>query len=139
MDLIAVRLAAGAEARNRRLSPETVADVLWASALPGDRLEHVRARWGPAPGTVDVVLFHLPAGLEPTASDTGFTGGSATEAATEAATGPPAATAASTTAATAVSTTEAALRLCRRALHAAPSLAGWGLTPLGPTEMSAWP
>jgi hypothetical protein len=61
MDLVIVRLAAGPEARNRLLSPETLVDVLWAAAVPADQLEHVRARQGPDPGSVDAVLFHLPA------------------------------------------------------------------------------
>lgn len=104
MDLVPVRLVAGAEARNRLLSPETLVDVLWAAALPGDRLEHVRARPGPLPGTLDAVLFHIPAG--------------------ESAHG---------------STTEAALRLCRRALRAAPSLTGWSVAPLdADTEALTW-
>lgn len=131
MDLIAVRLMAGTEARNRQLSPETVVDVLWASALPGDQLEHIRARWGPVPGTVDVVLFHLSAGPVPDVSDPGFTSGPVTGSgggsASGSAVGPPVA-----------STFESALRLCRRALHAAPALTGWSVTPLGPPEMTSW-
>lgn len=86
-----------------------------------------------------MVLFHRPAGLEPTASDTGFTTGSAIRAAIEAATEPPAASTTDSTDSTDITdTTKAALRLCRRALHTAPSLAGWSVTPLGPTEMIAW-
>jgi hypothetical protein len=40
-----------------RLSPEIVADILWAVALPADGLEHVRARHGPG-GQIDLAIFH---------------------------------------------------------------------------------
>ena len=36
-----------------------VADLLWALAEPGHRLEHVHAKAGP--GRADLVLFHLAA------------------------------------------------------------------------------
>jgi hypothetical protein len=61
MDLILIRLAATPAARQPDLSPEIVVDVLWANALPGDRLEHVRARQGSAAGSIDLVLFHRTA------------------------------------------------------------------------------
>jgi hypothetical protein len=38
--------------------PHLVTDVIWANAVPADRLEYVHARAGPSPGTVDLVLFH---------------------------------------------------------------------------------
>lgn len=109
MDLVPIRLSAGAEARNRDQppSPETVVDVLWAAAIPTDRLEHIRARHGPAPGTVDAVLFVLPTGAGPAGS--------------------------------AGSTTDVALRLCHRALAAAPSLSGWEVAPLDPrADAMSW-
>jgi hypothetical protein len=40
------------------VSPDTVLDILWAAALPGDRLEHIRARPGPRAPDLDLVLFH---------------------------------------------------------------------------------
>ena len=110
MDLIPIRLAAGAGPQSADLSPEMLADVLWAGALPTDRLEHIRARHGPTPGTVDVALFILPAGA-------GRTAGSSLE-----------------------SSADIALRLCRRVLDASPALAGWHLTLLGsaPTPHMTW-
>lgn len=66
MDLVPVRMSSGAEARNASLTPEVLADVLWMAALAADRLEHIRARHGPSPGSVDVVLFLLPAEPEST-------------------------------------------------------------------------
>lgn len=38
-------------------SPEVVADILWAAAIPADALEHVRARSGPG-RQIDVAIFH---------------------------------------------------------------------------------
>ncbi|MEY9891086.1 hypothetical protein ABIA35_004301 [Catenulispora sp. MAP12-49] len=67
MDLVPVRMSAGTEARTVSLPPEVLADVLWAVALAADRLEHIRARHGPSPRSVDVVLFLLPAEPESTA------------------------------------------------------------------------
>ncbi|AUG81491.1 hypothetical protein CFP65_6861 [Kitasatospora sp. MMS16-BH015] len=39
--------------------------LLRAAALPSDQLEHVRARPGPHPGSLDLALFHRHAGPRP--------------------------------------------------------------------------
>lgn len=64
MDIILVRLMRGSAAVAAP-APETVVDVLWAVAKPDDRLEHVRARSGPRPDTVDLAMFHGGAGPVP--------------------------------------------------------------------------
>lgn len=61
MDLVLVRLTRGSAA-DPALNPETVVDVLWAVANPGDQLEHVRARTGPTPNVVDLAMFHMGTG-----------------------------------------------------------------------------
>jgi hypothetical protein len=61
MDLILLRLTAppaGCVGSNRQpLDPEIIADVIWTTAIPDDRLEHIRARPGPDSRSVDLVLF----------------------------------------------------------------------------------
>ena len=39
-------------------APQLVTDVIWANAVPDNRLEFVHARAGPHPGTIDLALFH---------------------------------------------------------------------------------
>ncbi|NUP46659.1 MAG: hypothetical protein HOW97_05010 [Catenulispora sp.] len=64
--MILLRLArTAATAAAPPLNPEIVVDVLWAVAKPGDRLEHVRARSGPAPDVVDLAMFHAGSGPVP--------------------------------------------------------------------------
>jgi hypothetical protein len=69
MELILIRLTADgtAAAPGADPDPEIVADVIWAAAVPADRLEHLRTRPGPHPGCVDVALFHRPG--HPSAAD----------------------------------------------------------------------
>ncbi|MEZ0106326.1 hypothetical protein ABH920_000307 [Catenulispora sp. EB89] len=90
-----LRLCPGPDARISTPSPEIVADILWAAAVPADGLEHIRARHGPTPTAIDLALFHIGSEAETVA--------------------------------------DIALRLCRRAIDAAPALAGWTATriPLG--------
>lgn len=63
--MILVRLSPSPTARIKTLSPEIVADILWAAAIPEDHLEHVRARCGPVGGDIDAALFHKDAGEAP--------------------------------------------------------------------------
>jgi hypothetical protein len=58
MEPALLRLAPGPGARATAPNVEVVVDVLWATATPDDRLEHIRARPGPSPSSVDLVLFH---------------------------------------------------------------------------------
>jgi hypothetical protein len=37
--------------------PQVLTDILWAASIPDDRVEHIRARAGPAVGAIDVALF----------------------------------------------------------------------------------
>jgi hypothetical protein len=100
MDLVLIRLSRGGQhAGNDNLPPpEVVADIVWANATRGDQLEHIRARAGPEPGCVDLVLFHRAIGQ---------------------------------------SAAGISLALCRRAVDAAPSLAGCTTTPLTDPEAIA--
>ncbi|MFD8890775.1 hypothetical protein [Streptomyces sp. NPDC059566] len=50
----------------RPVDRHLVTDVIWATATPTDRLEHVYAR--PAEGRLDIALFLLAAGAEEAAS-----------------------------------------------------------------------
>ncbi|MFE9934161.1 hypothetical protein [Streptomyces sp. NPDC005533] len=50
----------------RRVDRHLVTDVIWAAAVPADRLEHVYA--GSAEGRLDIALFLLAAGAEEAAS-----------------------------------------------------------------------
>ena len=56
MDTVLVRLTPTTTAPHLDIHPEVVVDILWATALPDDRLEHVRVRAGT--GHVDIALFH---------------------------------------------------------------------------------
>jgi hypothetical protein len=58
MDMVLIRLAHPEDPRIRPLNPEVALDILWAAATPDDRLEHIRARYGPTPDTIDLALFH---------------------------------------------------------------------------------
>ena len=63
MDFALIRLTAPVQHRapdRQPTNPDIVADILWAAAIPGDRLEHVRARQGLVAGVVDVAVFHRP-------------------------------------------------------------------------------
>jgi hypothetical protein len=62
MELALLRLATGPGARATAPSPGVVVDIFWASAIPDDRLEHVMARSGPSPTSVDIALFHSATG-----------------------------------------------------------------------------
>jgi hypothetical protein len=66
MDLAIIHLVPGPAAVHHDLAAEVVADLLWATAAPADRLEHVRAR--SRPEGVDLVLFHRTGPGEPAAS-----------------------------------------------------------------------
>ena len=68
MDMVLIRLAPVPDSRNRSLTPEIVVDILWSAAIPEDRLEHIRARHGPGPETVDLALFHTTDGPDSTAA-----------------------------------------------------------------------
>lgn len=57
MELVLVRLTGPVTVPPPTVSPEVVVDILWSVTVPDDRLEHVRARNGPGPGTVDLVVF----------------------------------------------------------------------------------
>jgi hypothetical protein len=70
MDMVLIRLAPGPDMRNRPLTPEIAVDILWSAAIPDDRLEHIRARHGPGPETVDLALFHTTDGPDSTAATT---------------------------------------------------------------------
>ena len=70
MDVVLIRLAAGPAARTRTLSPEMAVDILWATAVPDDRLEHIRARYGPTPDQIAVALFLLEDAAGKPAMDT---------------------------------------------------------------------
>jgi len=61
VDLVVITLAPGPDAIHRGLDPETLTDILWANALPADRLEHVLVRAGADPGSFAAGLFLLPA------------------------------------------------------------------------------
>ena len=65
MDLTLIRLSAPPQPRTPHrepTSPDIVADILWATAIPDDRLEHIRTRYGPVAGVVDLAVFHRPGG-----------------------------------------------------------------------------
>lgn len=70
MDMVLIRLAPGPDMRSRPLTPEIAVDILWSAAIPDDRLEHIRARHGPGPETVDLALFHTTDGPDSTAATT---------------------------------------------------------------------
>ena len=55
-----VRLSPSAAGAWRPVSPEILADILWATSVRAGGLEHIRAREGPLPGLVDVALFIQP-------------------------------------------------------------------------------
>lgn len=57
MQLVLARLRAPASIPAPSVNPEAVVDILWSVTVPDDRLEHVRARHGPGPGVLDLVIF----------------------------------------------------------------------------------
>ncbi|MEV7442683.1 hypothetical protein AB0O22_16240 [Streptomyces sp. NPDC091204] len=57
-----VLLSAPPDQPVRRVDRHLVTDVIWATAVPADRLEHVYA--GCAEGRLDIALFLLAAGAE---------------------------------------------------------------------------
>ncbi|MEU9165444.1 hypothetical protein AB0D29_34845 [Streptomyces sp. NPDC048424] len=61
-----VSLSAPPDHPVRRVDRHLVTDVIWATAAPADRLEHVYAR--SAEGRLDIALFLLAAGAEEAAS-----------------------------------------------------------------------
>jgi hypothetical protein len=64
MRIALIRLSPGPNAPTRTLSAEIATDILWAAALPDDRLEHVRIRHSPDADDIDVALFHIHGGTE---------------------------------------------------------------------------
>lgn len=56
--MVLIRLTPRSAGVRGAVGPELAADILWAAALPGDRLEHIRARAGPHAPDIDLVLFH---------------------------------------------------------------------------------
>lgn len=65
MRLALIRLRPGPNAPTSTLSVEIATDILWAAALPDDRLEHVRAQHSLDADHIDVALFHSHDGTEP--------------------------------------------------------------------------
>jgi len=57
MYALAVTVAPGPDALHRDLDPEVLDTVIRASALPGDRLQHVRSGTGLADGAAGIVMF----------------------------------------------------------------------------------
>lgn len=57
MRTIVIVLTAPAKSAPPTISAEIVVDLLWAAALPGDRVEHIHARAGP--DGFDVLFYHL--------------------------------------------------------------------------------
>jgi len=58
MEMVLVRLTApGSRAAHAVVSDEAIG-ILWAAALPTDRLEHITARPGPRAPDIDLALFH---------------------------------------------------------------------------------
>lgn len=64
MDLVVVTLTAPTPAAGSAISPQILADILWANADPAEGLEHINIRAGPGPGSYTVGLFLCPADLE---------------------------------------------------------------------------
>lgn len=58
MELVLIRLTPPGAGVRRPVSPELATDILWAAALPTDRLEHIRARPAPRGPDIDLALFH---------------------------------------------------------------------------------
>ena len=56
--MVLIRLTPPGAGAVHPVSPDTAVDILWAAALPGDRLEHIRARPGPHAPDIDLALFH---------------------------------------------------------------------------------
>ncbi|MER5637902.1 hypothetical protein ABT095_13210 [Kitasatospora sp. NPDC002227] len=71
MEIVLIRLNPGRgpdpghRAAADAVLPAVVADIVWANAVPDDELEHIRARPGPRPGSIDLALFHRHAGPRP--------------------------------------------------------------------------
>jgi hypothetical protein len=57
MELVLVRMSPTPAAWPRRLSPQIVADILWAAAIPDDRLERTTARTASVSDSITVALF----------------------------------------------------------------------------------
>ena len=61
MYAVAIAIQPGPAAAPCRIDAIAVADILWANALPQDRLEHIKSGAGPDSGPagagVDIVLF----------------------------------------------------------------------------------
>jgi hypothetical protein len=62
MQMALVRIAPGPSAHTKVLNTQIATDVLWAAAIPEDRLEHVRARLGLLAGDIDIAVFHQESG-----------------------------------------------------------------------------
>ncbi|MGF1432190.1 hypothetical protein [Kitasatospora sp. LaBMicrA B282] len=62
MELVLIRLTGPPWLRRPRHpalpTPQLVVDVIWANAVPADRLEYVHTRAGPLPASIDLALFH---------------------------------------------------------------------------------
>ncbi|MBS2537091.1 hypothetical protein KGQ20_30475 [Catenulispora sp. NF23] len=57
MELVLVVLTAPTPAAGTRISPQILADILWANATPADGLQHVNVRPGPEPGSHTLGMF----------------------------------------------------------------------------------
>lgn len=69
MEIALIRLMPPATGPRHAVGAEVAVDLLWAAALPDDRLEHIRAR--PGPDTqIDLALFHRPTASAETALET---------------------------------------------------------------------
>lgn len=64
MQMVLVRIAPDPSAHIKVLNTQIATDILWAAAIPEDRLEHVRARPGPLAGDIDIAVFHKESGAE---------------------------------------------------------------------------
>ena len=100
-----VVLTAPTPAAGTAISPQVLADILWANADPAEGLEHVNVRAGPGPGSYTVGMFLLPLGSGRADSEADTDPGADSTA----------------------DATSRALRLCRRAIQSAPALSGWAL------------
>jgi hypothetical protein len=66
MDMRFMTLTPGRYAARLHLAPETVEDILWATCLPDDRLEHVLIRAGLDSRTLRLAMFLRPGPDPPT-------------------------------------------------------------------------
>ncbi|NUS14971.1 MAG: hypothetical protein HOY69_26840 [Streptomyces sp.] len=60
MELVLVVLTPAMPAAGTGISPQILADILWANADPIEGLQHINARRGPEPGDHTIGFFLVP-------------------------------------------------------------------------------